>query len=141
VVGRWGGRRRRAPLFLLFTPLHAAGSQPTTISLPHIRITLPHSGAAMLRIVSSVLRPSSTGLLGKVAVSTHAPHSSQYILKESGRSCWLKQRTLNLGRRSFSSTSSRGADITLTVDGKEVTVPQGSFCCPGLEGHEITGVA
>lgn len=28
-------------------------------------------------------------------------------------------------RRSFASTSSRPADITLTVDGKEVTVPQG----------------
>ena len=31
------------------------------------------------------------------------------------------------GRRTFASTSARGADITLTVDGKEVTVPQGSF--------------
>lgn len=30
-----------------------------------------------------------------------------------------------LGRRTFSSTSSLLADITLTVDGKEVTVPQG----------------
>lgn len=30
-----------------------------------------------------------------------------------------------LGRRTFASTSARGADITLTVDGKEVTVPQG----------------
>ena len=29
------------------------------------------------------------------------------------------------GRRSFASSSSRQADITLTVDGKEVTVPQG----------------
>lgn len=28
--------------------------------------------------------------------------------------------------RTFSSTSSRKADITLTVDGKEVTVPQGT---------------
>lgn len=34
---------------------------------------------------------------------------------------------LNLkGRRSFTSTSARKADITLTVDGKEVTVPQGA---------------
>ena len=31
------------------------------------------------------------------------------------------------GRRTFASTSARGADITLTVDGKEVTVPQGFF--------------
>ena len=30
------------------------------------------------------------------------------------------------GRRSFSSTSTRKADITLTVDGKEVSVPQGA---------------
>ena len=30
------------------------------------------------------------------------------------------------GRRSFSSTSARKADITLTVDGKEVSVPQGA---------------
>jgi hypothetical protein len=29
------------------------------------------------------------------------------------------------GRQSFASTSARKADITLTVDGKEVTVPQG----------------
>jgi hypothetical protein len=30
------------------------------------------------------------------------------------------------GRQSFSSSSARKADITLTVDGKEVTVPQGA---------------
>ena len=30
------------------------------------------------------------------------------------------------GRRSFSLTSTRKADITLTVDGKEVSVPQGA---------------
>jgi hypothetical protein len=30
-----------------------------------------------------------------------------------------------LGRRTFTSTPSLLADITLTVDGKEVTVPQG----------------
>jgi NADH dehydrogenase (ubiquinone) Fe-S protein 1 len=30
------------------------------------------------------------------------------------------------GRRSFSSTSTRKADITLSVDGKEVSVPQGA---------------
>ena len=29
------------------------------------------------------------------------------------------------GRRTSASASARGADITLTVDGKEVTVPQG----------------
>jgi hypothetical protein len=30
------------------------------------------------------------------------------------------------GRRTFSSSSARQGDITLTVDGKEVTVPQGT---------------
>ncbi len=30
------------------------------------------------------------------------------------------------GRRSFSSTSTHKADITLTVDGNEVSVPQGA---------------
>ncbi|KAF8905933.1 NADH-quinone oxidoreductase [Gymnopilus junonius] len=71
----------------------------------------------MLRIVSSVSRPTSTGLLGKVAVTTHTPHN---------------------GRRSFSSTSSRGADITLTVDGKEVTVPQGSALIQACEAAGAT---
>lgn len=36
-------------------------------------------------------------------------------------------RMVYLGRKSISSTSTRRADITLTVDGKEVTVPQGEF--------------
>ena len=40
-------------------------------------------------------------------------------------------RTLNevvfVGRRSFASSSRRQADDTLTVDGKEVTVPQGGL--------------
>lgn len=31
----------------------------------------------------------------------------------------------NIGQRLFSTTIPRQADITLTVDGKEVTVPQG----------------
>ncbi|KAF8965801.1 NADH-ubiquinone oxidoreductase [Flammula alnicola] len=71
----------------------------------------------MLRIVSSVSRPTSTGLLGKVVSTTNTPHSS---------------------RRSFSSTSSRGADITLTVDGKEVTVPQGSALIQACEAAGAT---
>ncbi|TFK32160.1 NADH-ubiquinone oxidoreductase [Crucibulum laeve] len=71
----------------------------------------------MLRIVSTVSRPTSTGLLGKVAASTHAPHSS---------------------RRSFASSSSRNADITLTVDGKEVTVPQGSALIQACEAAGAT---
>ena len=38
------------------------------------------------------------------------------------------------GRRTFASTSARGADITLTVDGKEVTIPQGFFWV--FDGYE-----
>jgi hypothetical protein len=34
------------------------------------------------------------------------------------------------GRRSMASTSTRHADITLTVDGKDVTVPQGTKSLP-----------
>lgn len=34
-------------------------------------------------------------------------------------------RSLHAARRTIASTSARQADITLTVDGKEVTVPQG----------------
>lgn len=56
----------------------------------------------MLRIVSSASRPSTTGRLGKAVV-------------------------LRPTRRAMASTSARHADITLTVDGKEVTVPQGTF--------------
>ncbi|KAJ7168067.1 Ndufs1, NADH-ubiquinone oxidoreductase 75kD subunit (775) [Mycena crocata] len=57
----------------------------------------------MLRIVSSVSRPSSASLL---AVAN---------------------------RRNIASTSARQADITLTVDGKEVTVPQGSALIQACE--------
>jgi hypothetical protein len=32
-----------------------------------------------------------------------------------------------VGRRTISSSSARNAEITLTVDGKEVTVPQGTL--------------
>ncbi|KAL0947854.1 hypothetical protein HGRIS_013916 [Hohenbuehelia grisea] len=62
----------------------------------------------MLRILPTVTRPSS-GLLGKVVAS---PSSS---------------------RRTISSTPARQADITLTVDGKEVTVPQGSALIQACE--------
>ncbi|KAF8179877.1 Ndufs1 [Pholiota molesta] len=71
----------------------------------------------MLRLVSTVSRPTSTGLLGKVVCSTHGPQNS---------------------RRSLSSTSSRAADITLTVDGKEVTVPQGSALIQACEAAGAT---
>jgi len=60
----------------------------------------------MLRIVSTVSRPASTGVFG--TVSQH-------------------------GRRNFASTSAKQADITLTVDGKEVTVPQGSALIQACE--------
>lgn len=65
----------------------------------------------MLRIVSTVSRPSSTGILGKVA---------------------------NTSRRSLASSSARNADITLTVDGKEVTVPQGSALIQACEAAGAT---
>ncbi|PFH46253.1 hypothetical protein AMATHDRAFT_70260 [Amanita thiersii Skay4041] len=71
----------------------------------------------MLRIVSSASRPSSAGLLGKVAVSSHPSRS---------------------GRRTVASTSTRHAEITLTVDGKEVTVPQGSALIQACEAAGAT---
>ncbi|KAF9462257.1 Ndufs1, NADH-ubiquinone oxidoreductase 75kD subunit (775) [Collybia nuda] len=67
----------------------------------------------MLRIVSTVSRPSSTGRLGKVVGSQHS-------------------------RRTFASTSAKQADITLTVDGKEVTVPQGSALIQACEAAGAT---
>ncbi|TFY62953.1 hypothetical protein EVJ58_g3543 [Rhodofomes roseus] len=42
------------------------------------------------------------------------------------------------GRRTFASTSARQADITLTVDGKEVTVPQGSALIQACEAAGST---
>jgi len=68
----------------------------------------------MLRIVSPL---TSAGRLGKVVCS----------------SCSAKH-----GRRPFSSSSARQADITLTVDGKEVTVPQGSALIQACEAAGAT---
>ncbi|KAI0312436.1 NADH-ubiquinone oxidoreductase [Amylostereum chailletii] len=66
----------------------------------------------MLRLVASASKPSSTGILSRVVCSNcHG----------------------NDGRRTFASTSARKADITLTVDGKEVTVPQGSALIQACE--------
>ncbi|KAF8064860.1 Ndufs1, NADH-ubiquinone oxidoreductase 75kD subunit (775) [Lyophyllum atratum] len=65
----------------------------------------------MLRIVSTVSRPTSTGLLGTVS-----------------------QRS----RRTIASTSTRQADVTLTVNGKEVTVPQGSALIQACEAAGAT---
>ncbi|KAJ3986449.1 Ndufs1, NADH-ubiquinone oxidoreductase 75kD subunit (775) [Lentinula detonsa] len=67
----------------------------------------------MLRLVTTVSRPSAAGLVGKVGSAAHS-------------------------RRSLSSTSSRQADITLTVDGKEVTVPQGSALIQACEAAGAT---
>ncbi|KAI5828086.1 NADH-quinone oxidoreductase [Schizophyllum commune Tattone D] len=72
----------------------------------------------MLRVVSSASRPS-TGLLGKTA--------------SSGAS-----RSAAPKRRALSSTSTRQADITLTVDGKQVTVPQGSALIQACEAAGAT---
>ena len=79
----------------------------------------------MLRIVSPASRFTSTGLLGKVAASTHnTPHTSSVVSSVQCAVCWIWLFVVS-GRRTFASTSARGADITLTVDGKEITVPQG----------------
>ena len=40
----------------------------------------------------------------------------------------------SIAKRTFASTSARGADITLTVDGKEVTVPAGAHPATGVLG-------
>ncbi|KAL1757391.1 hypothetical protein FB107DRAFT_209309 [Schizophyllum commune] len=72
----------------------------------------------MLRVVSSASRPS-TGLLGKTA--------------SSGAS-----RSAAPKRRALSSTATRQADITLTVDGKQVTVPQGSALIQACEAAGAT---
>ncbi|OBZ76170.1 NADH-ubiquinone oxidoreductase subunit, mitochondrial [Grifola frondosa] len=66
----------------------------------------------MLRLVSSASKPSSVGILSKVVSSR--------------------------GRRTFASTSALQADITLTVDGKEVTVPQGSALIQACEAAGAT---
>ncbi|CCM01997.1 uncharacterized protein FIBRA_04071 [Fibroporia radiculosa] len=71
----------------------------------------------MLRLVSSASKPTSVGILTKVV----APSCSSLA-----------------GRRSFASTSARQADITLTVDGKEVTVPQGSALIQACEAAGAT---
>jgi len=70
----------------------------------------------MLRLVSAVSRPASNGWLSRMACSD----------------------CRNNRRRSFSSSSTRKADINLTVDGKEVTVPQGSAL---IQACEAAGAA
>lgn len=71
----------------------------------------------MLRLVSTASRPSSAGRLGKTAVP---PNSSR------------------VGRRALASSSAKHADISLTVDGKEVTVPQGSALIQACEAAGAT---
>ncbi|THH19552.1 hypothetical protein EW146_g1634 [Bondarzewia mesenterica] len=70
----------------------------------------------MLRLVSSASRPASKGRLSQVVCS----------------SCTRSTR------RTLASTSTRQADITLTVDGKEVTVPQGSALIQACEAAGAT---
>ncbi|KZT65005.1 Ndufs1, NADH-ubiquinone oxidoreductase 75kD subunit (775) [Daedalea quercina L-15889] len=69
----------------------------------------------MLRLVSAS-KPASASILTKVT-----PSSSSFT-----------------GRRTFASTSARQGDITLTVDGKEVTVPQGSALIQACEAAGAT---
>ncbi|KZT00709.1 NADH-ubiquinone oxidoreductase [Laetiporus sulphureus 93-53] len=70
----------------------------------------------MLRLVSSASKPTASGILTKY-VPASVPLG---------------------GRRSFASTSAKQADITLTVDGKEVTVPQGSALIQACEAAGAT---
>lgn len=81
----------------------------------------------MLRLVSSVSKPASTGRLATAICSSASPASgmSRVRLHTHGRADDMRRA----GRRKFSSTNARQADITLTVDGKEVTVPQGARPC------------
>ncbi|KAI0033304.1 NADH-ubiquinone oxidoreductase [Vararia minispora EC-137] len=71
----------------------------------------------MLRLVSAASKPSSAGRLSRVVCSN----------------C-----SATIGRRTLASTSARSADITLTVDGKEVTVPQGSALIQACEAAGAT---
>ncbi|KLO06619.1 NADH-quinone oxidoreductase [Schizopora paradoxa] len=57
------------------------------------------------------------------------PVTAQRLAKVASSSCVSS----TAGRKSFSSTSQRKQDITLTVDGKEVTVPQGSALIQACE--------
>lgn len=69
----------------------------------------------MLRTVSRL------GLVGKVAASTRAAHPSLSFI--SSVPCGVLSMAFCAGRRTFASTSACEADIT--VDVKDVTVPQG----------------
>ncbi|KAI0827351.1 NADH-ubiquinone oxidoreductase [Trametes gibbosa] len=71
----------------------------------------------MLRLVSSASKPSAAGVLAKAIGTPSSTRSS---------------------RRAFSSTPAKKADITLTVDGKEVTVPQGSALIQACEAAGAT---
>lgn len=132
VVGRCSAQRA-APLFFLFKPFVSLRARSPLLRTPYHYLTSTYHGVDMLRLVSSVSRPTSTGLLGKVVASTHSPHCSS-SLQDSSRSIMGSEHHFKPGRKSFSSTSSRGADITLTVDGKEVTVPQGTGLSVSLGG-------
>ncbi|KAG8932634.1 NADH dehydrogenase (ubiquinone) 78K chain precursor, 5-prime end, partial [Tulasnella sp. 418] len=72
----------------------------------------------MLRLVSSASRLPSRRIITSATCSNCLAESSS--------------------QRSFSSSSSRQADITLTVDGKEVTVPQGSALIQACEAAGAT---
>ncbi|KAJ9099005.1 NADH dehydrogenase (ubiquinone) 78K chain precursor, 5-prime end [Naganishia adeliensis] len=46
---------------------------------------------------------------------------------------WLIEASLRSGRALFSTSAARRADVTLTIDGKEVTVPQGTALIQACE--------
>ncbi|KAF5366124.1 hypothetical protein D9757_010946 [Collybiopsis confluens] len=77
-----------------------------------------------LRVIYKILAPG--GVWINMAVSRTFPLQERYAL------IYIKDR------RSLSTTSARQADITLTVDGKEVTVPQGSALIQACEAAGST---
>ena len=97
-----------------------------TLETPCFILVFLPSIQRMLRLVSVASRPASSGLLSRVACSDSRNNRISICLRfffDCGLTVFMFAMK---GRRSFSSTSARKADITLTVDGKEVSVPQGA---------------
>jgi hypothetical protein len=92
---------------------------------------------AMLRLVSSISRPATTGRLSSAVCTSCSASSSGTCPTPKLFSCKTKfSISTRIARRNFSTTNARQADITLTVDGKEVTVPQGE-CALGADRSGI----
>nr|VWP02405.1 N/A [Ganoderma boninense] len=95
----------------------------------------------MLRLVSSASRPTSAGVLAKVAATPPSTRPGTTLESYVSAGSGIKHLLYGChiaGRRTFASSSVRQADITLTVDGKEVTVPQGSALIQACEAAGAT---